>query len=441
MMNSLTRRLVVASTVVLSAFVLLTGLAVSWSVHQRAEAAALERLQGLVYGILGATDVSADGTLSVRSSALPDRRLLSPASGLHARIVGNTGGRLWQSPNVGVALPDSQYGPIGEWRFERLSLNDGREARSLQLQSVWELEDGQELAFVVHVIDAFDAGQNPLARFDRSLWTALSGAAVLLLILQWSVLRAALGPLRRLGRDIDAMTRGERDALDERLPDELRPLATSVNALRARERRRHVQARQLLDDLAHNLKTPLSVLSNLGIDTVTEQSVRMQAAIDRYLQRAAAESSHATGPALALSPIVDRVAESMQRLYPRHKVRIHNLTPATLRLRAPEADVYEVIGNLLDNACKHGAQRITLRYDAPTATLIVEDDGPGFGPGDPERYLVRGTRADRSVPGKGLGLAAVAELVDAWGGAVRLDNAEPHGAICRLTLGLAVVEA
>ena len=425
---------------VLSAFVLLTGLAVSWSVHQRAEAAAQARLQGLVYGILGATDVDRDGTLSVRGGALPDRRLLSPATGLYARIVGNTGTMLWQSADSGLALPDTHYDPIGEWRFEQSVLADGRRARSLQLQSVWELDDGQELPFVVHVIDAVDATQDPLARFDRSLWAALSGAAVLLLILQWSVLRAALGPLRRLGRDIDAMTRGERDALDERLPDELRPLATSVNALRARERRRHVHARQLLDDLAHNLKTPLSVLSNLGIDTVSEQSVRMQAAIDRYLQRAAAGSSHATGPAIALAPIVGRVSESMRRLYPEHRVDIRNRVPATLLLRAPEADVYEVIGNLLDNACKHGAGAIEVRYDNATATLSIEDDGPGFGTGDPERWLVRGMRADRSVPGKGLGLAAVAELVDAWGGAVRLDHREPHGAICRLTLGQAVVD-
>lgn len=426
---------------VLSAFVLLTGLAVSWSVHQRAEAATLERLQGLVYGILGATDVTADGALSVRRGALPDRRLLSPATGLYARIVGNTRTILWQSADGGIVLPDTHYDPIGEWRFEQHVLSDGRSARSLQLQSVWELDDGQELPFVVHVVDAFDAAEDPLSRFDRSLWAALSGAAVLLLIVQWSVLRAALGPLRRLGRDIDAMTRGERDALDERLPDELRPLATSVNALRARERRRHVRTRQLLDDLAHNLKTPLSVLSNLGTDTVTEQSVRMQAAIDRYLQRAAAGSSHADGPALTLAPIVDRVADSMRRLYPERDVEIRHRIPDTLRLRAPEADVYEVIGNLLDNACKHGASVIGVRYDTVTRTLIVEDDGPGFGTGDPERWLTRGMRADRSVPGKGLGLAAVAELVDAWGGAVRLDNREPHGAICRLTLGQAVVEA
>lgn len=433
-MSSLTRRLLLGTAVVLLGFVLLTGAAVSFSVHQRAEAATLARLQGLAYGLLGATDVDGAGRLSVREGALPDARLNTDTGGLYAELIGNVGERLWRSRSSVASVPAARAGPIGEWRLARVTLDDGRDAMQLQYQSAWALDDGQELPFLVHLVDASPSATAPLARFDRSLWAALIGAALALLLVQLGVLRAALRPLRRLRNDIDAMSRGERDALDERLPAELRPLASSVNALRSRERVRHVRARELLDDLAHNLKTPLAVLSNLPDATVKEQSRHMRLSIERYVQRASAQSSTGVLPPVAVQPIAARVASSVQRLYAERAPSIAIDIDAALTLRVPEADLYEVFGNLIDNACKYGASMIVIGHDASTATLTIDDDGPGFGDQDPDRLLARGVRSDEATDGSGLGLSSAAGLVDAWGGALQLQNRPAGGARCVIRL-------
>ena len=314
-MNSLSARLVAGSVLVLATFVGLTGLAVSYSVHQRADQAAHDRLQGLVYGILGATEVDAEGTLAVRMGEIPERTLALESAGLYAEILDAGGTSLWQSRSIIESVPAVTPSRIGQWRQETVQLTNGDAARRMQLKTVWELDSGSELPFVVHVVDARNDDARNLSRFTRSLWAALLLAAGVLLALQLGVLQAALGPLRRLGRDIDAMTRGDQNVQEDTFPKELAPLARSVNALHARERSRHDNYRHLLDDLAHNLKTPLAILGNLDDARVDAQAEAMQRSIERYLQRAATETTTTLTRPVRLRAALDRVSESMRKLY------------------------------------------------------------------------------------------------------------------------------
>ncbi len=437
-MNSLSARLIAGSLLVLTVFVGLTGLAVSYSVYQRAEQAAEDRMEGLVFGILGATEVDASGELLVRMGELPERTLALDSAGLYAEIVGARGKRLWQSRSIIDSVPPVQQTRIGQWQRGLVELKNGERARRMQLQTVWELDNGDELPFIVHVVDARTDDARALTRFTRSLWATLLGAAAVLLALQLGVLRAALGPLRRLGQDIDAMSNGDQAVSENDIPKELSPLVGSINALHARERQRHESYRHLLNDLAHNLKTPLAILGNLNDPRVDTQASSMQRSIDRYLQRAATETTTTLSAPVTLLPVLDRVAESMRKLYAHDGLGFDHRVPADATLRVPEADLYEVIGNLYDNACKYGASKIVTRLE--DSKLYIEDNGKGFDSAQPDTLLRRGMREDTRTDGEGIGLASVSQLVSAWGGTVSLGESSSGGACCVLDVGAVLVQ-
>lgn len=459
-MRSIAARLLVGNAVVLAVFVVLTALAVSWSVHRRAETARFERLQGLVYGILGATEIDAGATLVVDDSALPERTLARPVGGLYAELVGNGGERLWQSRSSIRRVPPTHPTPIGEWTFERIAADGELPAVDrLQLQSVWELGSGEELPFVVHVVDERGSLGAELARFDRTLWATLSGVAALLLAVQALVLRRGLAPLGRIGADLRAVERGERAALDPDVPRELVPLAGGLNALLASERGRRERYRDLLDDLAHSLKTPLTILGNLVTAdgrlpddagaTVGEQTARMRASIERSLERATRQSASVLAPPLAVRPVLERLTRSLAKLYgsgdggagipsvePQGTVAGRDAPPgvrftldvgADVSVRVADVDLHEILGNVLENACKYGASRVRVSTREHGSVLVVDDDGPGF-PEDRSRLAQRGVRADTRTAGQGLGLAASRELMRGHGGELELDVSPSGGA-------------
>ncbi|MFT5895764.1 MAG: two-component system sensor histidine kinase PhoQ, partial [bacterium] len=137
-MRSITSRLVIGTSIVLTVFVILVGLSVSYSVHQRAETARLDRLQGLIYGILGATDIDNDAMLSVNTLALPDPMLGQSTAGLYAELVGSDGRKLWQSTSTTSWIPSVKVRPIGDWLFETAENENANSLHRLQLATAWE---------------------------------------------------------------------------------------------------------------------------------------------------------------------------------------------------------------------------------------------------------------------------------------------------------------
>jgi len=460
--RSIASHLLIVNGIVLAGFVVLTGLAVSWSVHTRAETARFDRLQGMIYGILGATDLQEQTKLVVNESALPERRLGQSVTGLYAELVGNDGRPMWQSSSSVVRQPETRPTPIGEWRFESLPGKGNLPAvDSLQLQSVWVLDSGEELPFIVHVADEGQSLGRELARFDRTLWATLAGVAFLLLAVQTLLLKRGLAPLDRIGRQVAAVERGSRDALDTDLPTELAPLAEGLNALLASEKGRRSRYRNLLDDLAHSLKTPLTILGNLatskeqvpqvidaptsqgavGVEaastelhgrhelstTIREQTAHMRASIDRSLQRASRQGTAVLAAPLELRPILDSLSRSLAKLYSDREISFAIDVPNDFIVRISDVDLHEILGNVLENACKYGASRIRMSSTSSNRTLLIDDDGPGF-PTDPEALLARGARADLRQDGQGLGLAASQELLTSHGGRLSLATSPEGGA-------------
>lgn len=441
-MRSITSRLVVGTGLVLTVFVVLIAFSVSYSVHQRAETARIDSLKGLVYGILGATDIDAKAKLSVNSLALPDARLNNASSGLFAELIGSDGNVLWQSESVTGILPDTVIRPIGDWLFE--TIEPGKQAtpqlplHRLQLSIAWEFDNGEELPFIVHVVDEADSLTRQLKRFDRTLWASLLASALALLAIQLLVLRRSLKPLLEIGKQVAAIERGDRDELSNQVPLELTPLSSGLNALLRAERQRHAQYRHLLEDLSHNLKTPLSVLRNLSnstestdpliADTIKEQTQLMQTSIERYSKRASIRSPRYLSATISVRPVIERIIQSLCKLYYSPVTDFQLDVPETFSIRMDEADLLEVLGNVLENACKYGATNVKISCGESDRTLTIDDDGPGFPDGNLKRYTQRGIRADTTTSGTGIGLAASQQLLESYGGSIMLHHSTDGGA-------------
>ena len=235
-MRSISTRLVIGTSLVLSVFVILTALSVSYSVRSRAETARFDRMQGLIYGILGATEISAnpdDGpSLLINELELPDARLNQATTGLYAEIISGDGAKLWQSRSMLVNPPRAVVRPIGDWLFETVEGKEHNQTsvNRLQLSTAWAFDNGEELPFIVHVVDRADNLLAELKRFDQTLWATLLASAFALLIVQLLVLKRSLKPLEKIGDEVRLIERGERDSLSSAVPTELLPLSSGLNA-------------------------------------------------------------------------------------------------------------------------------------------------------------------------------------------------------------------
>lgn len=412
--------------------------------HTRAETARFDALTGVVYGILGATDIDSNAQLSVNSASLPDDRLNSFNANLYAEIVGNDRSILWKSNSAIRPLPSTFVRPINDWMFEKVEADNGTDLLRVQYVIAWQLDNGEELPFIVHVAEDVEDLASQLKRFDRVLWLALLAVAPILPLVQWLMLRISLKPLRDMGKEIEEIEQGKRDTLSDVVPAELEPLTSGLNALLRTERERHTQYKNLLGDLSHNLKTPLSVLQNIGEKDaqigpgILQQTQLMKSSLARYAQRATIRSPRYLSPSINARPFINRIIQSLNKLYDSPVVNFTVQVEDDFSVRIDESDLLEIMGNVLENACKYGAHNVSIRQSMELTgtnrqkTLVIEDDGPGWPEGDLTHFTQRGVRADSRTTGQGIGLAATQQIMQAYGGTMTLSRATHAGAIVQL---------
>jgi two-component system sensor histidine kinase PhoQ len=249
-------------------------------------------------------------------------------------------------------------------------------------------------------------------------------------------------PLKKLADEVRGIEQGQGDHIDGRYPSELHPLQGALNTLLRQERGRHERYRQALDDLAHSLKTPLAVIRNLvhekqteAENEVSEQAVRMQEIISRQLRRAAGQSRALLAPPVGIREPLDAIIRSLRKVYIDKGLEFRIEMEGDPEVRIDHADLYEILGNLLDNASKWTESLVEIRVTEADAfiEIRIRDDGPGF-PAEATRLLERGLRADSRQEGQGLGLALVREIVTAAGGSVEILDSRGKGGCVRLTL-------
>jgi signal transduction histidine kinase len=315
-------------------------------------------------------------------------------------------------------------------------------------------DDGRYLIEVAG--DASEIDEEMLS-FDRTIGAIFAALAVALLLTTALQVRFGLSPLKRISASLAAIRSGRAERLEGEFPVEIASLARETNALIDANREIVERARTHVGNLAHALKTPLSVIVNeaaaRGSDPlahkVLEQADIMRDQVARQLERARlAARSGVIGALIDVPPVVTALARTMEKLHRERDIAIAVDVPEHANFRGEQQDLEEMIGNLVDNACKWAQARVAIEVvadgpaggaggemsDKPRVRVIVDDDGPGLSPTERGQVALRGQRLDESKPGSGLGLSIVVELAGLYGGVLTLGTAPIGGLRAELAL-------
>lgn len=423
-------------------FIGVTTLAIQHTVDQRARQALQERMQGQIYALLGVTEIDESGHIGINASDLPNGLMRQPASGTYAEVRDTEERQVWRSPSLTGVIPHITDGAIGQWMFSKEFDNMLGSIFVNRFAVEWLLPNGTTTAYQFVVADSSDDFDHQRTLFNRNLWIAMLTMGAFLLVSIAAALAWGLSPLRRIARQLNQIESGTRETLPVEVPDELHPLTSRINMLIASERGRQKRYRQTLDDLAHSLKTPLSVLRNSdtgnsrSAEEQIKQADRMEQIISYHIKRADAGTQRLLTTPISAARPAERIIRSLEKVYHQRHVRFENNIDTELRVCMEEGDLMEIYGNILENACKYGAQQITLRNSNQSgmAGITIDDNGPGFPDGMHEHLLKRGERADTQIEGQGIGLAITRELIESYGGSLAVSNNSGGGASITIEL-------
>lgn len=367
------------------------------------------------------------------------------------------------------------------WQVTRLDKTDVRSSHSLWDGGLPHLQDlgvkadgagarqgyvagpeGQRLRVVERVIDVGDAGRYLVAvagdfteiaeeqwAFDKALILTFSLLAVVLLLTTMFQVLFGLAPLKRISDSLHAIRSGRAEKLEGSFPDEIAPLSRETNALIEANKEIVERARTHVGNLAHALKTPLSVMVNEAnarrddplAGKVLEQAEIMRDQVTRHLERARlAARSTVLGSITDIAPVATALARTMEKIHHDRDIAIDVRVQDGVQFGGERPDLEEMLGNLVDNACKWASSRVAINVTSAASNVhfIVDDDGPGLSATDREFAGKRGQRLDETKPGSGLGLSIVNELAALYGGTLELGAAPAGGLRAELTLPAAV---
>lgn len=378
---------------------------------------------------------------------VPDERFEVPAERSLGYIFDRQGALLWRSPGA----PSPEYSPRYDGqgnRFSRFTSADG--------QAFWvydvevRLLGGENAAFSFVTMQSVEPYQRTLGALRDRLYLGFGAALLTLLVLFWGGMTWSLRSLRRLSHELDEIEGGQRQGLSERHPSELLRLTRSLNRLLASEAEQRQRYRDSLGDLAHSLKTPLSVLQGIGETLASDyphseegkqaailrgQVARMSQQIDYQLQRANVRHGGLVRRQVAVRPVLDSLAASLRKVYPDKPVQLHIALDPPGVLPIEEGALMELLGNLLENAWRLCLEdvSVSLSVIGRRLELLLEDDGPGIPPEQRSRILQRGERLDRQHPGQGIGLAVAHDIIRSYHGTLTLEDSPLGGARFRIS--------
>jgi len=307
--------------------------------------------------------------------------------------------------------------------------------------------DGKPRTF--RLITAADESlmSEPVSRFSGALWLALGLLGAGLVIAALVQVFVGLAPLRALRDALGKVRSGGTQRLEGDFPAEIMPLVDEFNSVLTQNADIVARARTHAGNLAHALKTPLSVLANAAgsrehegselARLVGDQIGVARKQVDYHLARAQAAATRMPGAKTPLLPLVEGLARTMRRIHAGRQIELRvQPFPESLSFRGEAQDLQEMLGNLLDNACKWAARNVEVsaRTDGASLTLTIDDDGAGLAAEQRDLVMRRGVRADEQVPGSGLGLAIVDDLARLYGGKVGLIDSPLGGLRAALTL-------
>ena len=369
-------------------------------------------------------------------------------------------GWYWQVQELGV--PSGQSLASHSLSFERISVPPSADSTPGAIANVeFDGPQGEPLRGLTRTIEFEKSGkryqvlvagdtqeiETDIAAFRRVvIWSLLIFSLCLIATTVFQV-RFGLRPLRDIGLQLASIRAGRATRLDGNFPTEIRPLAVELNALIESNQAVVERARTHVGNLAHALKTPLSVISNEAAsgkgalaDKVGEQAGIMRGQIDHYLRRARmAARANVIGVVTPVEPALAALARAMRKIYERQKLEITLDCPRNVKFAGERQDFDEISGNLVDNACKWAKNRVAISLepvagDRPRLRFIVDDDGPGLSEQERNEVMRRGARLDETKPGSGLGLSIVSELAALYSASFALQDSPLGGLRAELLL-------
>jgi signal transduction histidine kinase len=448
--NSIAARFFLSAAGSCLAILLIAGIALTTVYRRAAERGFDERLGVYIKELIADLAAPAEGERDTIGD-LGEPRFLLPLSGWYWQIVRTDAAKAEMRASrslVGSQLPrlaDSDI-PVGRLGL-RVTYHDGPDDRRLRLAErfVDVGEDGQFFIAVAGPANDIDEDirdfRNALALTFALLAAALVGSAAL-------AVRFGLKPLNQLRSSIEAIRTGQAQQIEGSYPPDIAPLAGELNLLIINNHEILERARTQVGNLAHALKTPLSVMVNEADASrgalaakVREQTAVMRDQLQYYLDRArAAAVSGILGGVTEVSPSIDALIRTFDKIYAGRFIDADNQVPERVIFRGEKQDFEEMVGNLLDNAFKWAKSEVVVsceRIDdsaTPQIIIHVDNDGPPLTPEAAVEALRRGRRLDESKPGSGLGLSIVVDMAKLYGGTLKLENAPSGGVRARLAL-------
>jgi signal transduction histidine kinase len=450
---SIARRLFLSAALLSLAILLAAGFVLSTIYRRTAEANFDERLSAYLHALVA--DIATGGEENrTAPGQLGEPQFELPFSGWY-----------WQITRLDVPKPEirssrslfaaklprlSDAGVAAGQGGARRGYAKGPDDRVLRMVERI-IDTGDDGIFLVQVAAANGQLEAQISGFELDLvlaFTALAAALVVSLLVQ---LRYGLKPLRDLQEGVAAIRRGDAEKIEGDFPQDLRPLASELNLLIAANRDVVERARTQVGNLAHALKTPLSVIVNeAAIEPgplaakVAEQTAIMRDQLSFYLNRArAAVRARTPGSLTEVAPAVAALVRTFEKIYARRAIRFTVSAPQSIRFLGERQDLDEMAGNLIDNAGKWARSAVAIkmapepwRYPSEHRCfrITIDDDGPGLAPGLRQAALARGKRLDETKPGSGLGLSIVADLAQAYGGTLSLEESPTGGLRAELRL-------
>ena len=441
---SLRRRLLFAASFILAAFLTISAVSLNNAFQNSLQQAQKQRLKNYIYNLLTAADFQESGKI-VMPDKLAEPKFSQPNSGLYAKI---TQGQdiIWQSTSLlGQRIPITDVVSGKHDTYSLISSQTGDELLNLSYPIIWENDQGEQFHYTFHVTEGMTFIQQQQAEFQRSLWYWLGGTGLALMLVQLLLLRWTIQPLSLAARELHAIEQGQQSHINGRYPKELNELTANLNALLTHEKERQQRYKYALSDLAHSLKTPIAVFrglieNNSDLALLKKESKQqlneLTYLIDYQLQRAATEGRSSLQAAIDLEQVSLKICNSLDKVYAAKHINKILTIETGVKIHFDQGDLYELLGNVLENAYKYCQQQVkmTVTHQENMLIIAIEDDGPGIAVSAQQAILQRGQRLTKEHEGQGLGLAIVGDIVAAYRGHISIEKSHLGGAKFIITL-------
>lgn len=428
--RSISLRLLLAVLVMVGLALPIAGTLLSHHYRTSATQAFDERLAATLNVIMAGVTYDRLAQQLVHDQALGDPRFENVYSGWYWQIT--DGG---QNTLASRSLWDQRLPVVENENLSARSISGPRD-QSLRMVERDIYLAPLEAPLHISVAARDDVLTDDIGEFQHLLWGGLIGLGALLIGVLALQVRWGLAPLRRMYANLRDVEQGRSEQLDTRLPEELATLAASMNAVLARDQRLIERGRHTAGNLAHALKTPLSVM-RLQLRQLPEvnraawevELARIDSAVRHHLARASAAGEGVRFAPIALHTTLAPLLNGLARLAQRRGIVLRQTWGQSIRVHMDEQDIQELVGNLMDNALRWAQSEVALdvQIDEQRLMLTVRDNGPGMSEAECQQAVQRGKRLDEQRSGSGLGLAIVTDLVALYSGQMHLTRASTGG--------------